>query len=104
MEFQVGDFVEIFYRANNHTCHGEVLSVLPYQLTLFVCYANGKTLKGQVGHELRLNLDPANNHIVIRKWEPFLSEEDLLSLMHVALQTDDKAWFEELGNQKKQVI
>lgn len=104
MEFQIGDFVEIFYRVKNQTCRGEVVSVSPYQITIFVCYGDSQLLKRQVGYQMKVNLDKENKFIEIKKWETVLSESDLLCLMHFALQLNDKDWFETLGNRKKQFV
>lgn len=104
MEFQVGDYVEILYRANNHKCYGEIMSIQPYQMSILVCYAEINSLKSQVGHELKMNFEPRGSHVVVKKWETVLTDDDIFTLMHLAVQSHDKEWFEELCKQKKQPI
>lgn len=103
MDYQVGDFVEVLYRTSNRACRGQVLSILPYQITILVYYADSQFLKDHIGLEMRINLDTrGNSYISIKKWETTLLEHDFLCLMHVALQTNDKGWFESLGTRKSQ--
>lgn len=105
VNFQVGDFVEVFYQVNNHSCRGQVLNIHTYQITILVCHTSSSFLKDHIGYELRLNLDTRENpYIVIKKCETTLTEDDFLHLMHFALQVNDKAWFETLGERRKEMI
>ena len=103
-QFKEGDFLE-FERTDGMKFRGFVqIKGREYCKLIFVHFSHGKE-KERVGKQIRLYYDETISYdgmIIknIKKLRTKLTDEDLHELMNIALMTNDKEWFEQLGERR----
>lgn len=105
--FNEGDFLE-FERADGIKFRGFVqLKGGDYCKLIFVHFSDGKNNE-RIGKQIRLYYRETISYDgmtikKIKKLNNLIADEDLHALMDIALSTNDKAWFEELGERREKM-
>jgi hypothetical protein len=104
--FKEGDYLE-FERADGVKFRGFVqLKGGDYCKVIFVHFSDGKN-KDRIGKQIRLYYRETISYDgmtinKIKKLKNLIADEDLHALMDIAVSTNDKDWFEELGERRRE--